>query len=200
MNLAGLVVALGNPGDQYRNTRHNLGWIVLDEFITLLERDGYQVIETKGPKGAYQLWRCKIKGSDWLLCKPLTFMNLSGEAVGLLSRFYRIEPEDILVLQDEIDLPLGRLKIKKGGGTAGHNGLKSLARHLGSNEFVRLRLGVGKPEHGEVSNYVLGKFSLSEHKDLQAVVDFAARAVHSYMIEDFTQVMQEVNGFKLTEG
>ena len=197
MNLAGLVVALGNPGNEYKNTRHNLGWLVLDQLISRLERSGVQVHETKGPKGAYNLWRAKVKGQEWLFCKPLTYMNLSGEAVAPLANFYRIEPENLLVLHDEIDLPLGRVRIKKGGGTAGHNGLKSLAQCLGSKDFVRLRLGVGKPERGEVANYVLAKFASSEQADLEQVLDFAVESVYSYMISDFASVLQAVNSFKL---
>ncbi len=196
-NLAGLVVALGNPGNQYKNTRHNLGWLALDEFIARLERSGVQVQEAKGPKGAYTLWRAKIKGQEWLLCKPQTFMNLSGEAVGPLAHFYRIEPENILVLHDEIDLPLGRVKIKKGGGAAGHNGLKSLVQCLGSKEFARLRLGVGKPEQGQVANYVLAKFGPEEQGVLNQVLDFAVEAVYAYMTSDFAGVLQTVNSFKL---
>ena len=196
MNLAGLVVALGNPGNEYKNTRHNLGWMVLDQLISQLERSGVSVNETKGPKGSYQLWRAKIKGQEWLFCKPLTFMNLSGEAVAPLANFYRINVENILVLHDEIDLPLGRVRIKKGGGTAGHNGLKSLAQCLGSKDFVRLRLGVGKPDRGDVANYVLAKFAPAEQASLDEVLDFAVESVYSYMISDFASVLQAINSFK----
>ena len=115
MAFAGLIVALGNPGKEYEETRHNLGWMALDEFIADLSRAGVQVSEIKGPKAALALWRAKINGADWLMCKPLTYMNKSGEAVGALLRFYRIELENMLVLHDEVDLPLGRIKLKKGG-------------------------------------------------------------------------------------
>jgi len=199
MNLAGLIVALGNPGKQYEETRHNLGWLVLDEFISDLLRFGTQVNEVKGPKAALTLWRAKINGADWLMCKPLTYMNRSGEAVGALARFYRIEPEDVLVLHDEVDLPLGRMKLKKGGGNAGHNGLKSLTQHLGSQDFSRLRLGVGKPERGEMANYVLAKFRGDEADILREVIEFAADQIYQYTREDFDKVVAEVNSFNASK-
>lgn len=199
MNLAGLIVALGNPGKQYEETRHNLGWLVLDEFIDELPRFGAQVKEVKGPKAALTLWRAKINGSDWFMCKPLTYMNKSGEAVGALARFYRIEPEDILVLQDEVDLPLGRMKLKKGGGTAGHNGLKSLAQHLGTQDFARLRLGVGKPDRGDMANYVLAKFRSDEMGVLREVIKFASSQIYAYTQEDFNKVVAEVNSFNMVQ-
>ena len=199
MAFAGLIVALGNPGKEYEETRHNLGWMALDEFIADLSRVGVQVNEIKGPKAALTLWRAKINGTDWLMCKPLTYMNKSGEAVGALLRFYRIEPENMLVLHDEVDLPLGRIKLKKGGGTAGHNGLKSLAQHLGSQEFARLRLGVGKPVRGEVANYVLARFRSDEADVLAEVVKFAAAQAYEYTREDFDKVVARVNSFNLVK-
>ena len=199
MAFAGLIVALGNPGKEYEETRHNLGWMALDDFIADLSRAGVQVNEIKGPKAALALWRAKINGADWLMCKPLTYMNKSGEAVGALLRFYRIEPENMLVLHDEVDLPLGRIKLKKGGGTAGHNGLKSLAQHLGSQEFARLRLGVGKPVRGEMANHVLARFRSEEADVLEEVVKFAAAQVYEYTREDFDKVVARVNSFNLVK-
>ena len=199
MAFAGLIVALGNPGREYAETRHNLGWMGRDEFVADLSRSGVQVNEIKGPKAALTLWRAKINGADWLMCKPLTYMNRSGEAVGALLRFYRIEPEDMLVLHDEVDLPLGRMKLKKGGGTAGHNGLKSLAQHLGSQGFARLRLGVGKPVRGEVANYVLARFRSEEAEVLEEVVKFAAAQVYEYTRGDFDKVVARVNSFNLVK-
>ena len=199
MAFAGLIVALGNPGKEYEETRHNLGWMVLDGFIADLSRVGVQVNEIKGPKAALTLWRAKINGTDWLMCKPLTYMNKSGEAVGALLRFYRIELENMLVLHDEVDLPLGRIKLKKGGGTAGHNGLKSLAQHLGSQEFARLRLGVGKPVRGEMANHVLARFRSDEAEVLEEVVKFAAAQVYEYTREDFDKVVARVNSFNLVK-
>lgn len=204
MNVAGLVVALGNPGKQYQHTRHNMGWLVLDELLDLLARH-MPIQSLKSPKGPFELWRCTLGGAlncwkegDWLFCKPLTYMNLSGEAVGMLAHFYRIAPEDILVLHDEIDLPLGRIRLKKGGSTAGHNGLKSLNSHLGSSAFVRMRFGVGKPEVGDVSNYVLGKFRPHEQDDVKEIVSFGAEASLAYMCRGFSAVLQEVNSFRLS--
>ena len=199
MDLGGLIVALGNPGRQYEQTRHNLGWIVLDEFIALLDRRGVSVNPLKGPRAPMRLWKARIGREEWLLCKPETFMNLSGEAVGALVRFYRLKTESVFVLHDEVDLPLGRMKLKKGGGAAGHNGLKSIASHLGSPDFARLRLGVGKPAHGDMADYVLARFRPEEGDTLKQVVEFAARQVLEYTCEDFNRVMNAVNSFNLTE-
>lgn len=195
MDLSGLIVALGNPGKQYEHTRHNFGWMVLDEILELLGRRGEVVNVAKGPKVPMRLWRAGIGGGDWLLCKPETYMNLSGEAVGALVHFYRLPVETVFVLHDEVDLPLGRLKLKRGGGTAGHNGLKSIAAHLGSQDFVRLRLGVGKPVHGDVADYVLARFRPEEAEVRRKVTEFAAVMSLDYTCRDFNKVMSEVNSF-----
>ena len=150
-----LVAGLGNPGREYERTRHNLGWLVLDE---LARRHGGS-------------WRSKFSGSfaevrlgdlRLGLLKPETYMNESGRAVGEAARFYKVEPEGLLVVHDDVDLEPGRLQARAGGGLAGHNGLRSLAQHLGSQEFVRLRIGVGRPGRGDprsVSDWVLSSFA-----------------------------------------
>jgi peptidyl-tRNA hydrolase, PTH1 family len=156
-----LVAGLGNPGRGYERTRHNLGWLVLDE---LARRHGGS-------------WRSKFSGSlaeirlgdlRLALVKPETYMNESGRSVGAAARFYKVEPEQLLVVHDDVDLEAGRLQAKKGGGLAGHNGLRSLAQHLGSQEFLRLRIGVGRPGRGDprsVSDWVLSPFAAEEDSD-----------------------------------
>jgi peptidyl-tRNA hydrolase, PTH1 family len=168
-----LVAGLGNPGREYERTRHNLGWLVLDE---LARRHGGS-------------WRSKFSGSfaevrlgdlRLGLLKPETYMNESGLSVGAAARFYKVEPEGLLVVHDDVDLEPGRLQARAGGGLAGHNGLRSLAQHLGSQEFERLRIGVGRPGRGDprsVSDWVLSEFSPED--DVEGLVAEAADAVET---------------------
>ena len=150
-----LVVGLGNPGREYERTRHNAGWLVLDELAQ--RHDGS--------------WRSKFSGSlaevrlgdlRLALLKPETFMNESGRSVGAAVRFFKVEPEQVLVVHDDVDLEPGRLQARAGGGLGGHNGLRSLAQHLGSQDFLRLRIGVGRPGRGDprsVADWVLSPFA-----------------------------------------
>jgi peptidyl-tRNA hydrolase, PTH1 family len=168
-----LVAGLGNPGREYERTRHNVGWLVLDELAR--RHDGS--------------WRSKFSGSlveirldeaRLALLKPETYMNESGRSVGAAARFFKVPPESLLVVHDDVDLEAGRLQARRGGGLAGHNGLRSLAEHLGSQEFLRLRIGVGRPGRGDprsVSDWVLAPFAAEE--DVDALVTRAADAVES---------------------
>jgi PTH1 family peptidyl-tRNA hydrolase len=168
-----LVVGLGNPGHEYARTRHNAGWLVLDELARRHDAS----------------WRSKFSGSlaearvDGLrlgLLKPETYMNESGRSVGAAARFYKVEPGALLVVHDDVDLEAGRLQARLGGGLAGHNGLRSLAQHLGSQDFLRLRIGVGRPGRGDrrsVSDWVLSQFSPED--DVDALVARSADAVET---------------------
>lgn len=147
-----LVVALGNPGLKYELTRHNMGWLAFDEFF-----DGKAPIWKEKFKGLYT--SLNYHGEKIYFLKPQTFMNLSGQSVQALCHFFKIEVKEILVVYDEVDLPLGTIALKRGGGLAGHNGLKSIKECLGSSEFMRLRLGIGRPSFGSVSSWVLSSFS-----------------------------------------
>ena len=147
-----LIVGLGNPGVKYHHTRHNIGWDVFEELILL--RDLRWTEKFKGLYTVYQHNEDKI-----YFLKPQTFMNLSGESVQALMNFFKIPLENILVVHDELDLPFGNIAFKNGGGLAGHNGLKSIAECLGSQEFKRLRMGIGRPVHGDVSNWVLSGYT-----------------------------------------
>jgi PTH1 family peptidyl-tRNA hydrolase len=146
-----LIVAVGNPGSQYENTKHNVAWTILEDskyFSTLNWKSKF--------KGLYAEFQFKTQ-KIWIL-KPQTFMNLSGESVQPFMQFYKIAPEKILVIHDELDIPLGQIHFKMGGGLAGHNGLKSIVAHLGTDQFARMRIGIGKPIHGSVSDWVLSPF------------------------------------------
>ncbi|MFT4547033.1 MAG: PTH1 family peptidyl-tRNA hydrolase [Verrucomicrobiales bacterium] len=165
-----LVVGLGNPGASYTNTRHNVGFMVVEKIAT-------DIIE---PFEHSKRWNADIArfGQGNYLAKPQTYMNLSGEAVAQIAHFYRIEPKEILVVFDDIALPLGRLRIRPKGSAGGHNGMKSLIQELGTEDFPRLRLGIGNNDlPGEMINHVLGKFSKSEQSELEKSVERAVLAV-----------------------
>ena len=168
-----LVAGLGNPGREYEHTRHNAGWLVVDELAR--RYDGS--------------WRSKFSGSlaeirlgdlRLALLKPETYMNESGRSVRAAAQFFKVEPGSLLVVHDDVDLEQGRLQVKQGGGLAGHNGLRSLAQDLGSQEFLRLRIGVGRPGRGDprsVSDWVLSPFTAED--DVEALVSRSADAVEA---------------------
>lgn len=150
-----LIVGLGNPGNQYAKTRHNVGFRVLD----FLDLDFH-----KGFSGLY------AKSGDSLYLKPQTFMNCSGDSVLAAMSFHKIKPEDLIVIHDELDLPFGTVKLKKSGGHAGHNGLRDIIRLIGA-DFTRIRIGIGKPEHKtQVADYVLSPFSSTEEAELPKLI------------------------------
>ncbi|MFZ2451103.1 MAG: aminoacyl-tRNA hydrolase [Methylovulum miyakonense] len=153
-----LIVGLGNPGRQYEKTRHNVGFLFLDTLLA--DYGGSWQLE-----GKFQghLAECAIAYHKVLLLKPETFMNRSGQAVGKVARYYKIQPEEILVVHDELDFEAGVVKLKKGGGHAGHNGLRDIIAHLGGNDFYRLRIGIGRPAAGKVvADYVLSEPSKAD--------------------------------------
>ena len=182
-----LIVGLGNPGSKYAKNRHNIGFMVLD---ALAEDARIAVTRTKF-KGAYGTGR--IADRDVVLLKPGTFMNLSGQSVVPAARFFGVEPENIVVIHDELDLAYGTLRLKMGGGHAGHNGLRSIINLLGSREFARLRVGIGRPEKGTVSGFVLADFANEERDFLPALIDNGADAVRRALQEGVRRAMNIVN-------
>jgi PTH1 family peptidyl-tRNA hydrolase len=182
-----LVVGLGNPGREYARHRHNAGWMVLDE---LARRHG---ASWKG-KFDGQLAEVRLDGHRVGLLKPETYMNDSGRSVAAVARFYKLEPDAILVVHDEGDLDLGRLQARKGGGLAGHNGLRSIAQYLKTPEFMRLRIGVGRPGRGDprpLSDYVLSNFTPED--DAETLVSQAADAVETLDAEGLERTQQQFN-------
>lgn len=183
-----LVVGLGNPGSQYEQTRHNAGFRVVDALAQKLgwkwERRGRAMLAT-GTIGAEKV----------VLIKPLTFMNLSGEAVGELVRWYKAPPEDLLVVYDELDLPTGRLRLKTSGSAAGHNGLDSIIHHLHTNKFPRLRVGIGRPANQRVDtvNYVLGIPASDERIQLATAEDQAVVAIPQILTQGIATMMNQLN-------
>ncbi|MDX8408000.1 MAG: aminoacyl-tRNA hydrolase [Mariprofundaceae bacterium] len=149
-----LIVGLGNPGSKYESTRHNVGFRFLD---LLAESEGLRF--DAAPRFHAEIAAWKHSGEKNLLIKPQTFMNNSGESVGALARYYDVESKRIIVVYDDLDLPAGKVRLKKGGGHGGHNGLKSLNQHLPDHDYVRIKVGIGRPEHGDITPWVLGKAS-----------------------------------------
>jgi PTH1 family peptidyl-tRNA hydrolase len=162
---AKLVAGLGNPGPKYLWTRHNAGFIVLDE---LSRRAGIPV-SRKTFSGLYG--EGSWQGNRLFLLKPQTFMNLSGRSVNPALHFHRLSLRDLIVIHDDLDIPFGRVKIKEGGGHAGHNGLRSLMQEMGSGEFTRVRIGIGRPPRGDAADYVLSPFSRDEQAQLPHLLD-----------------------------
>lgn len=174
-----LFAGLGNPGLKYANTRHNIGFKVLDRLIDDLDAQNISKTTFKG-----KLYRSK----DSLFLKPTTFMNLSGKSLQAVKSFYKIDIENIIVIHDDIDLPFAAMRIKKGGGHGGHNGLKSIDEHI-SKEYIRVRVGVGKPEHkSQVSDYVLHDFTIDECQYLDKLISHISEACKSLVSEGMNEV------------
>jgi peptidyl-tRNA hydrolase, PTH1 family len=182
-----LVVGLGNPGREYERTRHNVGWLVVDELARRL--DGRWREKFSG-----RLAEVRLDGFRLALLEPETFMNDSGRSVAAAARFFKVEPESLLVVHDDVDLEAGRLQARAGGGLAGHNGLRSLAQSLGTQDFLRLRIGVGRPGRGDprsVADYVLSPFATEE--DVGALVSRGADAVEMVAREGVETTQQRFN-------
>ena len=189
-----LVVGLGNPGSEYRETRHNVGFLVIDEIARRWGverwREQFEALATK----------TTLDGDAVLLAKPLTFMNLSGQAVGELTRFYKIDPADVFVVTDDVALPLGRLRARRDGSDGGHNGLKSVIDHLGTQAFPRLRVGVGRGEADRnLVGHVLGRFGAGERETMAAAVLRAADATEMFLREGIERVMNAFNAAEMQD-
>jgi PTH1 family peptidyl-tRNA hydrolase len=183
-----LIVGLGNPGPRYRGTYHNVGFEVVDEVARR-----YGVTFQSSPADAL-VARLRGAGQDALLAKPLTFMNLSGPAVGALQRYFRIPLEDLLVVLDEVNLELGRLRVRGSGSAGGHNGLKSIIETLGTGGFPRLRVGVGRGDpQRDLSSHVLARVDPDERAWVQGAIVRAADAVERFIGGSLEDVMREFN-------
>jgi len=185
-----LVVGLGNPGAQYERTRHNVGFLVLDE----LGRRGGCSIQKLKYKALTD--KAQIGGARALLMKPMTFMNLSGEAVGQAAAFYHLPAERVLVVSDDASLPVGKLRVRRSGSAGGHNGLKSIIAHLGGDQFPRVKVGVGAKPHPDydMADWVLSKFSAGEETAIQTAAALAADAVECILRQGVEAAMGAFNG------
>ncbi len=186
MQYKGLIVGLGNPGNQYTETRHNMGFQLVDFLLEQAARTG-RCEELSGGKFKCQLFRATLEGNDWwLFAKPQTYMNLSGQSVQPLLAWHKLQAKDLIVLHDELDIAPGCIRFKFGGGNAGHNGLKSITQHLGTPDFYRLRLGIGRPtlpEHGDVAAYVLARPKGDEKTTLENVMPKGAEVLDVFLHE-----------------
>ena len=183
-----LIFGLGNPGRQYQGNRHNVGFMVLDRLANSLQVS-FSRLESRAlvTKADYQ-------GHRLILAKPQTYMNLSGQAVGALQRFYKVPLEQLLIVYDDVDLPFGALRMRPGGGSAGQKGMASIIERLDSQDFPRLRIGVGRPPgRMDAANYVLQDFSRQESEELVLVLDKAVEAVLTFVKDGITEAMNKFN-------
>ena len=185
-----LVVGLGNPGEKYEWTRHNMGFLVIDELADRLD------IPVKRLKFRALTNTAVLGGQSVLLMKPTTYMNLSGESVGQAARFYKLPPERVLVISDDVALPQGKLRVRRSGSAGGHNGLKNIISHLGSDQFPRVKVGVGQKPHpdADMVNWVLGTFTGPDRKAMEETISRAADAVTVLLQHGIDQAMSSYNG------
>ena len=189
-----LIVGLGNPSQKYEGTRHNVGFTVIDvlaeEYHITVNSTHHKALCGKG-------W---IAGESVLLAKPLTYMNLSGESVRPLADYYKVEPEDILIIYDDISLEPGKIRVRAKGSAGGHNGMKSIIQHLGTEAFPRVRLGIGeKPAQMDLADYVLGHFNKEEQALMKEAAQTAVEAVTCYIEHGIAETMNRYNGKKKAE-
>ncbi|MEA3544845.1 MAG: aminoacyl-tRNA hydrolase [Thermodesulfobacteriota bacterium] len=188
-----LLVGLGNPGSKYSATRHNIGFHVVER-VALRYRIA---LKKKGYQGIYGVGRVANRETTILL--PQTFMNCSGSCVNAAYQSFGIEPGDLIVIYDDLDLPFGRLRVRVDGGHGGHNGLRDIVAVLGCKDFIRLRVGIGRPERGDVTGHVLSRFSSNEQKLLPQLLDTAAEAVEKILSDGATEAMNSFNNYNLLD-
>lgn len=185
-----LVVGLGNPGADYAAHRHNVGFMVVDE---LSRRTGDPLAQRKF-KGRFAT--TQVAGRPAVLLQPETWMNLSGRSVAGAAQFYGTDVGDVVVVHDELDLPFGRVKVKEGGGHGGHNGLRSIFQDSGMREFLRVRVGIGRPVRGDAADHVLTPFRKAELSELPFLIDRAADAVEALLRDGFAAAANQINGLE----
>jgi len=184
-----LIVGLGNPGREYRLTRHNIGFLLVDRLAEKLSVS-FSRVESKA-----LVTKAEYSGSKLILVKPQTYMNLSGQAVGSLLNFYKVPRQNLLVAYDDVDLPLGTIRIRPGGGSAGQKGMASIIERLGSQEFPRLRLGIGRPPgRMQAADYVLQEFSKADAEFLPILLDRGVEAVQAFVTHGLNEAMNQYNG------
>lgn len=183
-----LIVGLGNPGKEYSNTRHNVGFSFIDNY---LDKKGISGKWTKKFDGEYL--ETTIGGEKVLFLKPLTFMNLSGNSVRKIMDYFKIEVDDILIISDDLDLNVGNFKLKLNGSCGGHNGLRSIESSMGTANYKRLKIGISNDKESDTKDYVLGNFSKEEQKNLSELFDSLVSVIDDYFIIDFGDLMNKYN-------
>ncbi|TFB21036.1 aminoacyl-tRNA hydrolase [Filobacillus milosensis] len=182
------IVGLGNPGFKYRKTRHNIGFMVVDHIAS----DHGWKLSKSGFESHYTVEH--LNGEKIILIKPQTYMNLSGQAVKKVMDYYDLEPEDVVVIYDDLDLPTGKIRLRQKGGHGGHNGIRSIIEQIGTKEFNRIRFGIGRPENDlPVVDYVLGKFPKATRKEVDVAIERSSHAVEDWMKKPFLEVMNTYN-------
>jgi len=185
-----LIVGLGNPGAEYARTRHNAGFLLVEKLAGLWKSDW-----ANERKFAARMAKAERNGNRLLLCEPQTYMNLSGESVGALVDFYHLPLGRVMVAVDDADLPFGEIRLRPGGSSGGHHGLESIEQHLGTREFARLRIGIGRKDSvRQITNHVLGKFEAAEQELLEKVLSRAAGQVDCWLGEGLAKAMSLYNG------
>jgi len=182
-----LIVGLGNPTKEYENTRHNVGFMVMDRLADVLNVS----ISTSKFKGEYT--KFKYHGEDVVLLKPMTYMNNSGESVSQIMKYFKIDVEDLLVIYDDMDMPVGKLRLRQSGSAGGHNGVKSIIAHVGTQSFKRIRIGIDKHPRIKVVDYVLGHFNKDERPLIDEGIENAIKAIELYLDKDFVAAMNTYN-------
>ena len=184
-----LLVGLGNPGTKYESTRHNMGWLALD---SLKEKEKFTLNKLR-----FKAWTGMLdyKGHKILVMKPQTYMNLSGESVGEAARFYKVPADHVLVISDDVSLPVGKLRIRKSGSAGGHNGLKNIIQHLGTDRFPRIKVGVGSPQQAgyDVVDWVIGMPMGEDQNVLLDALDRAAQAIPAVITQGMDRAMNQFN-------
>ncbi|HEX7469581.1 MAG TPA: aminoacyl-tRNA hydrolase [Verrucomicrobiae bacterium] len=185
-----LIVGLGNPGAEYAKTRHNAGFLAVERLAECW-RASWKLEKKFNARVA----KMDLDGTRVLLCQPQTFMNLSGEAVGALMNFYRVVPADLLVVVDDADLPVGEIRLRPGGSSGGHHGLESVEQHLGTREFARLRIGIGRKDGArEITDYVLSRFDKAETALMEKVLTAAGDQAECWLRAGIQKAMNQFNG------
>ena len=188
-----LIAALGNPGPEYFFTHHNIAWQMI-EYLSFFP----DIKWNSKFNSLYAIFKSELTGNkNHYLLKPLTFMNQSGQSVQALMQFFKIDLEELLVIHDEIELDFGILGYKKGGGLAGHNGLRSVTSCLGTRNFNRLRLGISRPSHDDITSYVLGEFSKTEQKELPFFLEESARILEENLREDMEDLAKKYKKYNI---
>jgi len=191
MSAQGLIVGLGNPGREYRETRHNAGFLLADRLA-----DRWGAVWRLETKFFAEVGEGSHGGKRWMLCKPQTFMNVSGDAVARLANFYKFTPDKVLVLVDDADLGFGTIRLRPEGSSGGHHGLQSVEQRLGSRSFPRLKIGIARPSQSvrDIAGYVLGRFAADELPTLEKVLDRAVRQTEMWADEGIAKAMSLFNG------
>jgi PTH1 family peptidyl-tRNA hydrolase len=183
-----LIAGLGNPGKAYENTRHNMGFRVIDHWA------GSLGVQLSNRRFQSRNARASYREKGLILVRPMTYMNLSGQSIRAIADYFHINTEDILVVHDDLDLPLGKIRVVRNGGAGGHKGILSIVQCLGAKEFLRVKVGIGRPRHGEdVENYVLSPFYSDEKEILEGVVNLAVGACELFVSEGIEAAMNQLN-------